>query len=385
MGGIQLRTRSVTAPPVGAGKCALTNSVMETRGCDPAPPVSCPITLPPSPPPTPMSVTPAAPIGPTQPAGTPAPGDSAAPSDTAFTFSASAATRSSFSFSSDVTAKAVNVDDPGAMAVFSFAPSTNAVGVSGAAASVAGETRFPFAVQLQFTSRYVLKTLTLSGFDSVADRVEVSCSNRNERRRADAVVVPVTSSTPDLSTQTAAGFDTFEVRCTDRLSSFGIRSFVATPKSSETTGDDEGGLGSVGIALIVVGVIVFVAAVGVVLFVLYRRKTQGDSPKPVHQPVEEVFKSPMQPQEAGGIYQGVSLTLAQKQATGVYGPMAMTSEPQEQYQPMAITPSSRETNVLDIGTYGSVGTVSSASVGTYQGGMQTASESGASTGMYLKW
>jgi hypothetical protein len=293
--------------------------------------------------------------------------------------------RSSFTFSSDVTAKAVNVDDPGAMAAFSFAPSTNAVGVNGAAASIAGEIRFPFAVQLQFTSRHVLKTLTLSGFDSVADRVEVSCSNRNERRRAGAVVVPVTSSTPDLSTQTAAGFDTFEVRCADRLSSFGIRSFVATPKSSETTGDEEGGLGSVGIALIVVGVIVFIAAVGVVLFVLHRRKMQGASPKAVHQPVEEVFRSPMQPQDAGGIYQGASLTLAQKQATGVYGPMAMATEPQEQYQPMAITPSSRETNVLDIGTYGSVGTVSSASVGTYQGGMQTASESGASTGMYLKW
>jgi hypothetical protein len=52
MGGIQLRTRSVTTPPVGAGVCALANSMMETRSCEPQPPTLCPMTFPPPPPPT---------------------------------------------------------------------------------------------------------------------------------------------------------------------------------------------------------------------------------------------------------------------------------------------------------------------------------------------
>lgn len=373
-GGIQTRTRSVTTPAVGMGKCATTSGT-ETRPCDPPPPacpgptlpLAVPTPPPPSTPPPSASATPAATTAAPSASST-RPAAAPNPSAVSFSFGSAVAMQASFALSSDVTARAVSVDDPAAMAVLTFAPSLNSVGVQGAAAAIAGEIRFPFALQLQFAARFTLQSLTLASFDPSTDRAQLACFNRNERRRAEPLLVDVTSATAELASQTAAGFDTFEVRCNDRVSSFGVRGFTAAPKSAAAT-DTEGGssLGDVGIALIVVGVIICLAAVALVAFVVQRRRKVAAADLSTREPAPPPAQEPAR----NGIYAGASLTLAERQQQeqlGVYAPMTLSaSDP-------AVTQ-----YTATVGQYGPASSI----VGSYHSaGSETATEQ---PQMYLKW
>jgi hypothetical protein len=105
------------------------------------------------------------------------------------------------------------------------------LGVRDAASNSDGVLAHPFSLQIQFASRRAIKAIKFSQWDPT-DEATLVAVNRNERRRADPLFVPISDPNADLFAQTASGFDTFEVRPA-KGSSFAIVSFESPlPDSS---------------------------------------------------------------------------------------------------------------------------------------------------------
>jgi len=105
------------------------------------------------------------------------------------------------------------------------------LGVRDAASNSDGVLAHPFSLQIQFASRRAIKAIKFSQWDPT-DEATLVAVNRNERRRADPLFVPISDPNADLFAPTASGFDTFEVRPA-KGSSFAIVSFESPlPDSS---------------------------------------------------------------------------------------------------------------------------------------------------------
>jgi len=108
------------------------------------------------------------------------------------------------------------------------------LGVRDAASNSDGVLAHPFSLQIQFASRRAIKAIKFSQWDPT-DEATLVAVNRNERRRADPLFIPISDPNADLFAQTASGFDTFEVRPA-KGSSFAIVSFDSPlPDPSKTT------------------------------------------------------------------------------------------------------------------------------------------------------
>jgi len=239
----------------------------------------------------------------------------------------------SISFGADGLLIGVNTNAPEATNVnITWTP--GGIGVSDSATGQLGELAPPFAAQFQFKSRRMMRSIVLGNFDPASESATLVALNRDTGQR-DMVLIKIDDANSNLTTRTAAGFDTYELR-PDSNSRFGVVSFESSlpePTMLETTLSASDMTASApGDALLIAGVaggvialmlLLFSVAICVALY-LRKRREEGSNEEPAsainYPPPQELVAVTRTAAIAGREeYAQTASVLQSKTATSAYG------------------------------------------------------------------